>query len=144
MKKIALLVILVFSAYAYVDKNAASIPMSLTNPASALSALSDAFNNKTSNIQVEGIGVVVHLFPDDRRGSKHQKFILKLSSGQTVLISHNISLAARINSLKKGDMVNFYGEYEWNPKGGVVHWTHRDPTGKHRDGWLKHNGLIFQ
>jgi len=41
-------------------------------------------------------------------------------------------------------MVNFYGEYEWNPKGGVVHWTHRDPTGKHRDGWLKHNGLIFQ
>ena len=144
MKKIALLVILVFSAYAYVDKNAASIPMSLTNPASALSALSDAFNNKTSNIQVEGIEVVVHLFPGDRKGSKHQKFILKLSSGQTVLISHNISLAARINSLKKGDMVNFYGEYEWNPKGGVVHWTHRDPTGKHRDGWLKHNGLIFQ
>ena len=71
MKKIALLVILVFSAYAYVDKNAASIPMSLTNPASALSALSDAFNNKTNNIQVEGIEVVVHLFPGDRKGSKH-------------------------------------------------------------------------
>ena len=74
----------------------------------------------------------------------HQKFILKLSSGQTLLISHNIDMAPRINSLKKGDTIDFYGEYEWNSKGGVVHWTHHDSRGNHVGGWLKHNDVTYQ
>jgi hypothetical protein len=41
-------------------------------------------------------------------------------------------------------MIQFYGEYEWNNKGGVVHWTHRDPNGHHVGGWLKHNGSTYQ
>jgi hypothetical protein len=81
---------------------------------------------------------------DDLDGSRHQRFILKLASGQTVLISHNMDLAPRIDSLRKGDMVEFYGEYEWNPKGGVVHWTHHDPNGRHVAGWLKHRGKTYQ
>ncbi len=65
-------------------------------------------------------------------------------SGQTILIAHNIDLAPRINSVSKGDSVEFYGEYEWNKKGGVVHWTHKDPHGNHIGGWLKHNGKMYQ
>ena len=41
-------------------------------------------------------------------------------------------------------MIEFYGEYEWNEKGGVVHWTHRDPRGNHESGWLKHKGSTYQ
>ncbi|WP_295033862.1 DUF3465 domain-containing protein [Shewanella sp.] len=81
---------------------------------------------------------------DDDLGAKHQKFILRVSSAQTILIAHNIELAPRINSISNGDRVQFYGEYEWNGKGGIVHWTHRDPNGHHIGGWLKHEGRIYQ
>jgi hypothetical protein len=87
---------------------------------------------------------MIKILADDTKGSKHQRFILKLSSGQTLLIAHNIDLAPRINGLHKGDSVSFNGEYEWNAKGGVVHWTHHDPQDRHEDGWLKYNGKVYQ
>ena len=108
------------------------------------SALQKAFKNKQSDVQVKGSGTVIKILADDTKGSKHQRFILKLSSGQTILIAHNIDLAPRIGSLRKGDRVSFNGEYEWNAKGGIVHWTHHDPRGRHEDGWLKHNGKIYK
>ncbi|GAA6205700.1 DUF3465 domain-containing protein [Thalassotalea sp. SU-HH00458] len=107
-------------------------------------SIKSAYENHQSDVQVKGSGIVVRILNDDNKGSRHQKFILKLSSGQTVLITHNIDLAPRINSISKGDQVQFYGEYEWNKKGGVVHWTHHDPKGRHVGGWLKHNGSTYQ
>lgn len=107
-------------------------------------SLKEAYKSQKSDIQVKGSGTVIRILKDDNQGSRHQKFILKLSSGQTVLIAHNIDLAPRINSISKGDHVLFYGEYEWNNKGGVVHWTHRDHNGRHMGGWLKHNGNTYQ
>ncbi|KUO26554.1 hypothetical protein AVO47_18050 [Vibrio cholerae] len=102
--------------------------------------LQQAYQSQQSDLQVQGFGQVVKVLPDDNDGSKHQKFILKLNSGQTLLVAHNIDLAPRIPNLKVGDSVEFYGEYEWNKKGGVLHWTHKDPQNRHAHGWLKHNG----
>jgi hypothetical protein len=107
-------------------------------------SLYEAYKNHQSNVQVKGSGKVIRILCDDNQGSRHQKFILKLSSGNTILIAHNIDLAPRINSISKGDTVQFHGEYEWNKKGGVVHWTHKDPNGHHAGGWLKHNGKTYQ
>jgi len=107
-------------------------------------SLEKAFKNNQSDIQVGGSGKVIKILPDDTQGSRHQKFILKLNSGQTILIAHNIDIAPRISALNVGDHINFYGEYEWNPKGGVVHWTHHDPSGRHEGGWLNHDGKIYQ
>jgi hypothetical protein len=107
-------------------------------------SLQNAYQNHQINVQVKGSGTVIRILKDDDKGSRHQKFILKLSSGLTILIAHNIDLAPRINSISNGDLVQFYGEYEWNNKGGVVHWTHRDPNGHHVGGWLKHNGSTYQ
>jgi hypothetical protein len=106
--------------------------------------IAHAFSNHQSNLQIFGQGVVAKILPDDNSGSRHQKFIIRLSSGQTLLVAHNIDLAPRINSLKQGDSVQFYGEYEWNEKGGVLHWTHRDPSGSHEGGWLEHQGQRYQ
>jgi hypothetical protein len=99
--------------------------------------IAQAYRNHQSGIQVTGDGVVETVLSDDNEGSRHQRFILKLSSGQTVLIAHNIDLAPRIPSLRQGDRIAFRGVYEWNPEGGVIHWTHADPRGRHGPGWVK-------
>ena len=105
--------------------------------------LQRAFESRTRNLQVEGRGVVKGILPDDNEGSRHQRFILELGSGQTLLIAHNIDLAPRIPNLHEGDEVEFRGEYDWNPEGGVIHWTHDDPAGRHPGGWLKHQGQTY-
>ncbi|MFK5927327.1 MAG: DUF3465 domain-containing protein [Desulfuromusa sp.] len=107
-------------------------------------SIQTAYDNHQSDVQVTGSAVVIKLLPDDIKGSRHQKFILKLTAGRTLLVAHNIDLAQKITSLRKGDTVEFNGEYEWNSKGGILHWTHRDPKGRHVSGWLKHNGKIYQ
>jgi Protein of unknown function (DUF3465) len=111
---------------------------------SASDILARAFDDQQSNIQIQGEGSVQKILPDDNDGSRHQRFILRLSSGQTLLIAHNIDLAPRLDTLREGDSVAFYGEYEWNSKGGVIHWTHRDPAGVHAAGWLEHAGRRYQ
>ena len=106
--------------------------------------IKEAYESHKSNIQVKGSGTVTRILKDDNQGSRHQKFILRLSSGLTILIAHNIDLAPRINAIANGDVVQFYGEYEWNNKGGVVHWTHNDPNKRHVNGWLKHKDSMYQ
>lgn len=133
------------------NPNASVVDQSVTNSNTTHHDIEDnntildqAFSNHESNIQVYGEGIVIKLLPDDNDGSRHQKFIVKLASGQTVLIAHNIDLAPRINSLQRGDFIKFYGEYEWNDKGGLIHWTHRDPDGSHEAGWLEYQDRRYQ
>ncbi|MEN8424668.1 DUF3465 domain-containing protein [Acinetobacter junii] len=103
-----------------------------------------AYQQQLSNIQVQSKGEVKAILADDNDGSRHQKMILKLENGLTVLVAHNIDLAPRVEGLRKGEIVEFYGEYEYSPKGGVIHWTHHDPQAKHVDGWLKYQGKSYQ
>ena len=107
-------------------------------------AIAEAFRNQRSDIPVSGEGVVTRVLADDRDGSPHQRFLLGLPGGQTVLVAHNIELAPRIADIQVGDRVQFSGEYVWNEKGGVLHWTHLDPRGSHRAGWLRHAGRTYQ
>jgi len=92
----------------------------------------------------KGSGTVVRVLSDDNDGSRHQRFILELASGRTLLIAHNIDLAPRIPGIRKGDKVEFHGEFRSNPQGGVIHWTHHDPQGRHPGGWLRHRGRTYQ
>lgn len=107
-------------------------------------SIARAFQNQASNIQVEGEGTVIKILSDDLEEPRHQRFILRLASGQTLLVVHNIDVAPRLEGLAEGDRVAFNGEYEWNDKGGVIHWTHHDPGGQHKDGWLKYQHKVYQ
>ncbi|WP_110458554.1 DUF3465 domain-containing protein [Shewanella algidipiscicola] len=106
--------------------------------------LQQAYESQQSDIQVQGEGIVSRVLADDDKGSRHQRFILRLDNRQSILIAHNIDIAPRIPNLTMGDTVQFYGEYEWNKKGGVIHWTHKDPNNRHPHGWLKHKGIKYQ
>lgn len=146
MKKIILLVIsLAILAYQTVvnvapDRNLATDAQFVSSD----EQLGEAFENRQSGIQIIGSGRVARLLSDDTKGSQHQRFILELNSGQRLLIAHNIDLANRIDSLSTGDNVVFNGQYEWNNKGGVIHWTHHDPKGRRPGGWLQHQGKTYQ
>jgi hypothetical protein len=115
-----------------------------TRNQSAKTPVASAYIQRLEDVQVHDEGRVVAVLSDDRKGSKHQRFIVRTNEDISVLIAHNIDLAKRVNNINQGDTVEFSGEYVWNEKGGVVHWTHRDPDGRHTSGWLKHNGTTYQ
>lgn len=103
----------------------------------------NAIKNRASGTIVEGRGAVLKILPDDNDGSPHQRFLIKLASGDVVKISHNLDVAKRL-PVEVKDTVEFHGQFEWNDLGAAVHWTHRDLRGKHEDGWLKHQGKTYQ
>lgn len=146
--KKALIILLAFfvgyTASRYLGTSVEESPSTSTRTENADALLKKAFDDRASGMQVEGRGTVAKILPDDSSGSRHQRFIVRLDSGQTLQIAHNIDLAPPVENLAEGDTVLFFGEYEWNPKGGVIHWTHRDPAGRHVAGWLQHSGKIFQ
>jgi Protein of unknown function (DUF3465) len=104
-----------------------------------LASIKQAFENQQSNLQVKQKGRIAKILRDDQYGPRHQRFLVQLDSGQKLLIAHNTDLAREVEGLKVGEIISFSGEYEWNNKGGVVHWTHHDPKGHHPGGWLFYN-----
>ena len=106
--------------------------------------LTQLFANARSDVQVYGTGTVISILSDDLNGSRHQRFVIELKSKQTLLIAHNMDLAPRIDELALNDQIEFFGEFEWNDQGGVIHWTHHDPDEIHIDGWILHNNIIYQ
>lgn len=111
--------------------------------APAESAARRAFEGERSGVWLRAKGEVARILRDDREGRRHQRFILRLTDGQTLLISHNIGLAPRV-PVRIGDEAEVLGRYEWNPRGGVVHWTHRDPAGRKAGGWIRHAGIYYR
>lgn len=153
MKRAGLLGLLLVMIVAGIAQYSPSLLSQLTNDIST--PLPEADQRRTDDAhptyqrrhhqqQITHSGRVAAVLADDNDGSRHQRFILRLASGQTLLVAHNIDLAPRIKPLKVGDSVSFYGEYVWNEKGGVLHWTHHAPQGRHPDGWLKHKGRRYQ
>jgi len=138
----------VATATAPAATDAGSVQVDAENEAASVGVgddiLARAFAEQADDLSVEGTGTVTKILADDNEGDRHQRFIIALSSGQTLLVSHNIDVAPRIKDLQVGDTVSFRGEYVWNQQGGLIHWTHHDPAGDHFAGWLEHRGQRYQ
>lgn len=157
LRKIALMIIVVAIAggvnyYNTHYKNNAPIS---TNPATdksinqadnqqqTIDKIRAAAKNTHSQFWVTVQGRVIKLLKDDRKGSQHQKFLIRIAPDVTLLISHNIDLAKRV-PIKQGDPISLRGRYEWNNRGGLIHWTHHDPKGKKQGGWIQVNGKRYR
>ena len=129
-----------------------SLPLQARGPANTLT-VEQAYTQKRSDIFLEAGGTVIKLLADDNKGSRHQRFLLRLASGHTVLIVHNIDLVARV-PVRPGDVVQVRGEYEWTDKGGLIHWTHRrtkknserpnDSQQPFLEGWIQWQGKVYR
>jgi len=101
--------------------------------------IEEAFARRESGFMVTLDARVVKNLRDDLDGSRHQRFLIELDGGRTLLVAHNIDLAERI-PLRENARVTLRGQYEWNEKGGLIHWTHHDPQGRHPGGWIEAAG----
>jgi Protein of unknown function (DUF3465) len=137
------------SAAAPVPSSPAETTPAASGPAAASplvddASIANAIATHAREVRVDASGVVSRILPDDREGERHQRIIVRLPSGTTVLIAHNIDIAPRIEGLRTGAPIAFEGEYVWNPQGGVVHWTHHDPSGRHKTGFVKYDGHLYE
>ena len=93
------------------------------------------FGKRDDDTWIEDAGRVVRLL-NSESDDRHQRFVIRLAGGQTLLIAHNLELGGRV-PIGLGDRIRFRGVYEWNDMGGLVHWTHRDPAGGDDSGWIR-------
>ncbi|MEM7279571.1 MAG: DUF3465 domain-containing protein [Pseudomonadota bacterium] len=105
--------------------------------------LARAFDLRLNDEWVHAKARVTRLLTDDNEGSRHQRFIIETSQGQSILIAHNIDLAPRV-PVAIGDRIEFKGVYEWNERGGVVHWTHHDPQKRGEEGYILHQRKRYE
>lgn len=148
IKKVAALAVVVIIGLAWYYRQPAHLRPPVLQPTAAAPDASDpvakAYAERARGRMIAVQGTVSRLLSDDREGSPHQRFVVRTTSGLTVLVSHNLDLAQRLDGLRVGDMVSLYGEYEWNDQGGVMHWTHNDPDGHHAAGYINWNGRRYQ
>jgi len=144
---VALLVLAVaYQRLTVPSRHPASIPAETPNPPAESPGdqpIEEAFRSHRSGVWVESSGTVERVLPDDRTGSPHQRFIVRLRDGRTLLVAHNIDLAQRA-PVEPGSSIRFRGIYEWSDRGGTVHWTHHDPDRRQAGGWIEEGGRQYR
>ncbi len=100
-----------------------------------------SYGKASTDAWIEDAGLVIRLLHDD--AERHQRFVVRLAGGQTLLVAHNLDLAERV-PIGIGDRVGFRGIFEWNASGGILHWTHRDPRGDTECGYVRFRGRLYQ
>lgn len=139
---LAILVVLGVLAWQYYQPSQPARDAVTVAP-SAAGLVQAAYDAHRSGVWLETGGRVTRLLDDDDDGSRHQRFVLDVGDGHTVMVAHNIDLARRI-PLRVGDGLSLRGRYEWNQRGGVIHWTHHDPQGREQGGWIDWKGTHYQ
>jgi hypothetical protein len=134
------LVLLGLVAYQYYSEH--QPPLSREDVAES-GVVEAAYAARRSGVWVEINGRIKRMLPDDNEGSRHQRFILELDSGHTVLVAHNIDLAKRV-PVYTDDRIDLRGRFEWNDRGGVIHWTHHDPDGSGPEGWIRAHDKLYR
>ena len=102
-----------------------------------------AWEKRQSNILVEAEGQVVLELPDLEDIKTVQRFMVSLENGHRVMIVHDLDVAPRV-PVSVFSEIRFKGEFDWTQAGGMIHWTHRDISGKREGGWIEVLGQRYQ
>lgn len=102
-----------------------------------------AIDNKRAVHFVEGRDMkVITVLPDDTHGAQHQKFLVELKDGYTLLLVYNLDMCERV-PVQVGDRVGAGGMFIWTDRGGLLHWLHHDPRKNRPDGYVELNGKQY-
>ncbi len=107
----------------------------------------EAYARRLHGIPLTTEGKVIKVLPDDSGDTPHQRFILEVHTGHTVLVAHNTQRAYRV-PVKLGDKVEVHGSFVWNRYGGIIHNTHHyggecvnGQCEPHEDGYINFVGF---
>lgn len=82
-----------------------------------------------------------------RRGPNgdHEGFLLQLDGDCDLLlrVETNTDITGQI-PISGGQRVTVKGVYVFNAMGGLIHWTHHDPAGRHVNGYVKIGDRLYQ
>ena len=109
-------------------------------------AICQAFSNQQSRVEVVADGTVTRdLGLRGGRNGTHEGYLLRLNSGcnDVLKVETNVDLTGPV-PIHVGDRAIVKGEYEWTRLGGVLHWTHHDPRGRHEGGFVQVGGATYQ
>lgn len=99
--------------------------------------------NQDRKVELTFSAPVCRLLPDDTKGLPHQLFLVQLNNGSMVKIAHDTKYAPHV-PIRPGDLVTIKGEFIYNRKGGVVHWTHHSDTPRHEGGYIEFGGKRYE
>ncbi len=108
----------------------------------------DAWRAGRSHVEVTAIGSVARML-GTRVGPSgaHEGFLLHLNGsaghGLTVRVEDNVDITGPI-PLAEGKAVEVKGEYIFDSRGGIVHYTHRDRRGRHVAGYVLVDTKLYQ
>ncbi|MGB6984937.1 MAG: DUF3465 domain-containing protein [Candidatus Aquilonibacter sp.] len=100
----------------------------------------------SSDVEVIGQGTVLAVL-GTRNGpsGEHEGFLLKLNEQCDLLlrVETNVDITGPV-PVQAGEIVTVKGQFEDDPSGGVIHWTHHDPRGRHVAGYVDVGGKLYQ
>lgn len=85
---------------------------------------------------------VTKVMEDDTLGKPHQRWYVRLSSGDEVFCVYNLDMGKRV-PLKVGDVISMGGEFKWTSRGALLHWLHHDPRQNRPDGFVEVGGQRY-
>ena len=94
-----------------------------------------------SFVEVKNVQVV-QVLPDEVSANQHQKWMVKLANGRTLLCVYNIDITQRV-PIQVGDTVSMGGQYIFTHAGGLIHWLHADPRAERPNGYVDLNGTRY-
>jgi hypothetical protein len=106
---------------------------------SGFTAFEDALRYRQTGFMAEVDGTVARILMDDKEDQRNQKFTIRLTNGQMVLVIHDQEAAGRV-PVSVGDTVLVRGEYVWTETGGTLRHTQRDYSARRLHGWIDHQG----